>query len=90
MWAESVSAKIDGQVLTRCLGNANRYPGVACDVPSHSYQFSFAENTQWSAYYAPGREIHQYLRNVASQYDLNKYIKVSWERVRDRTLDLTP
>ena len=49
---------------------------MACDVPSHAYQFSFCENTQWSAYYAPGAEIQQYLRNVTDRYNLNQYIKV--------------
>ncbi|EPQ52691.1 FAD/NAD P-binding domain-containing protein [Gloeophyllum trabeum ATCC 11539] len=41
----------------------NRYPGITCDVPSHGYQFSYAENTQWSKFYAPGSEIFQYLRD---------------------------
>ena len=26
----------------------NRYPGVACDVPSHLYSFSFELNPYWS------------------------------------------
>jgi hypothetical protein len=59
------------------IGHQNRYAGVACDVPSHSYQYSFCENTQWSAFYASGREIHQYLRRVADQYHLRKLMKVS-------------
>jgi cation diffusion facilitator CzcD-associated flavoprotein CzcO len=29
----------------------NRYPGCACDVPSHLYQYSFAPNTEWSRLY---------------------------------------
>jgi cation diffusion facilitator CzcD-associated flavoprotein CzcO len=29
----------------------NRYPGCACDVPSHVYQFSFALNPDWSKLY---------------------------------------
>lgn len=54
----------------------NRYPGVACDVPSHSYQLSFCEKTDWSAYYAPGAEIQGYLATVAKRYGLRKYIKL--------------
>lgn len=54
----------------------NRYPGVACDVPSHSYQLSFCEKTDWSAYYAPGSEIQGYLATVAKRYNLHKYIKL--------------
>ncbi|KLT38493.1 FAD/NAD(P)-binding domain-containing protein [Cutaneotrichosporon oleaginosum] len=56
--------------------NQNRYPGVACDVPSHSYQLSFCEKTDWSAYYAPGSEIHGYLSTVAERYNLRQYIKL--------------
>ena len=26
----------------------NRYPGCACDIPSHSYQFTWAPNTHWN------------------------------------------
>ena len=26
----------------------NRYPGVACDVPSHLYSYSFAPNPEWT------------------------------------------
>ena len=33
----------------------NRYPGVAVDIPSFSYQFSFAKRPTWSRVYAPGR-----------------------------------
>lgn len=25
----------------------NRYPGCACDIPSHSYQFTWATNPNW-------------------------------------------
>lgn len=60
----------------------NRYPGITCDVPSHGYQFSYAENTQWSKFYAPGSEIFQYLRDCASALGLRKYMKFNHEVVR--------
>ena len=31
----------------------NTYPGAACDVPSHLYEFSFAPNPRWSRRFAP-------------------------------------
>jgi len=31
----------------------NRYPGCACDIPSHLYSFSFAPSTEWTRMY-PG------------------------------------
>ena len=38
----------------------NRYPGVAVDIPSFSYQFSFAKHTDWTRVYAPGEELTRY------------------------------
>lgn len=48
---------------------ACRYPGIACDIPSHSYQFTFENNPQWSSYYASGAKIQAYLQWVATKYD---------------------
>ena len=42
----------------------NIYPGVACDVPSHLYSFSFFQNPNWSKEYSPGKEILNYLEQV--------------------------
>ncbi|OAL40506.1 hypothetical protein AYO20_00242 [Fonsecaea nubica] len=53
----------------------NRYPGLACDIPSHTYQFTFEENTQWSSFYATGPEIHKYLKHVNTKYKAEKYMK---------------
>lgn len=44
----------------------NRYPGAACDVPSHLYSFSFAPY-RWSRYFAGSREIHRYLADFAKR-----------------------
>ena len=46
----------------------NTYPGAACDVPSHLYEFSFAPNPRWSRRYAPQAEIQAYLEDVARRY----------------------
>ena len=43
----------------------NIYPGVACDVASHLYSYSFAPNPDWSRWYAPGAEILDYVRNLS-------------------------
>src|SRR5207249_3660723 len=43
----------------------NTYPGAACDIPSHLYEFSFARNPRWSRRYAPQAEIQAYLEDVA-------------------------
>lgn len=46
----------------------NTYPGVACDVPSHLYSYSFAPNPEWSRWYAPGQEIWDYVRKCAIDF----------------------
>ena len=43
----------------------NTYPGVACDIPSHLYSFSFSPNPAWSRVFAPGGEIRDYLERTA-------------------------
>uniref|UniRef100_A0A8H7KFR0 FAD/NAD(P)-binding domain-containing protein n=1 Tax=Bionectria ochroleuca TaxID=29856 RepID=A0A8H7KFR0_BIOOC len=57
----------------------NRYPGVTCDVPSHAFQFTFASNTNWSSFFAPGQEISKYFRTVAEKYDVLKYVRFKHE-----------
>ncbi|GKZ25738.1 hypothetical protein AbraIFM66951_005778 [Aspergillus brasiliensis] len=48
----------------------NRYPGCACDIPSHFYSFSFALKPDWTTMY-PGRdELHAYFVSVAEKYDI--------------------
>lgn len=46
----------------------NKYPGVACDVPSHFYSYSFERNPNWSRMFPPGSEIHAYLCMTAVKY----------------------
>jgi cation diffusion facilitator CzcD-associated flavoprotein CzcO len=48
----------------------NRYPGCACDVPSHLYSFSFEIKRDWSRPYAPQPEILAYLEHCAEKYGL--------------------
>lgn len=43
----------------------NTYPGLACDVPSHLYSYSFAPNPDWSRFFAPQPEIRAYLERCA-------------------------
>nr|VWO94428.1 FAD-binding monooxygenase BOA2 (EC (Botcinic acid biosynthesis cluster A protein 2) [Ganoderma boninense] len=62
----------------------NRYPGVACDVPAHCYQFSFEGKRDWSAFYSPGHEIQAHLQDVVDKYELMRYIKLSHEVIHAR------
>ncbi|KIW69502.1 hypothetical protein PV04_05375 [Phialophora macrospora] len=54
----------------------NRYPGVACDIPSHIYQFLWSMNPDWTEFYAAGPEILEYFQETARKFDLLKYMKV--------------
>jgi cation diffusion facilitator CzcD-associated flavoprotein CzcO len=64
--------------------NDNRYPGAACDVPSHLYEFSFAPNPRWSRRYAPQAEIQAYLENVARDHGVIERIRTGTEVLEAR------
>ncbi|CAK7200449.1 hypothetical protein SEUCBS139899_003144 [Sporothrix eucalyptigena] len=53
----------------------NSYPGCACDIPSHNYQYSWAPNPGWSEYYASQKEIREYFERAASEHGLLPYIQ---------------
>lgn len=55
--------------------NWNRYPGCACDIPSHLYSFSFEVKPDWSRPYAPQPEILEYLEGVADKYGILPYCR---------------
>jgi cation diffusion facilitator CzcD-associated flavoprotein CzcO len=57
----------------------NTYPGIACDVPSHLYSYSFAPNPEWSRYFSPGDEIASYLDRVAREHDVASTIRFGEE-----------
>lgn len=48
----------------------NRYPGCACDIPSHLYSFSFDRNPAWSEMFASQPEIQAYLRRCADRHGI--------------------
>ncbi|WP_370601278.1 flavin-containing monooxygenase [Pseudomonas nitroreducens] len=57
----------------------NRYPGAACDVPSHLYSFSFEPKADWSRKFAPQAEILDYARHCADKYGLRERIRFHCE-----------
>lgn len=57
----------------------NRYPGCACDVPSHLYSFSFAPNPDWTRRFAPREEIQQYLERLVEAHELSGHIRLNTE-----------
>ena len=57
----------------------NAYPGIACDVPSHLYSFSFAPNPDWSRRFSPGAEIQEYLRRCAREHGVLPHVRLGHE-----------
>ena len=54
----------------------NSYPGAACDVPSHLYSFSFAQRRDWTRLCSPQSEIHDYVRAVAREHDVERHVQL--------------
>ena len=57
----------------------NTYPGIACDVPSHLYSYSFEPNPEWSHRFSPGAEIQAYFEGVAERYGVAGRIRYGEE-----------
>jgi cation diffusion facilitator CzcD-associated flavoprotein CzcO len=57
----------------------NTYPGCACDIQSHMYSFSFAQNPGWTRSFSPQPEIWQYLRDVTERYGVREHIRFGVE-----------
>jgi cation diffusion facilitator CzcD-associated flavoprotein CzcO len=53
----------------------NTYPGIACDIPSHLYSYSFEPNPHWSRFFAPQDEILAYLEHCADKYAVRPHIR---------------
>lgn len=65
----------------------NTYPGVACDIPSHLYTFTFDPNPEWSYYFAYGDEIQKYFEGFADRYGSRKYMKLNTKVVECRWIE---
>ncbi len=70
----------------------NTYPGAACDIPSHLYEYSFAPNS-WSRRYAPQVEIQAYVEGVARRFGVLDSVRTGtevksalWEEERGKWL----
>ena len=54
----------------------NRYPGAACEVPSHLYAFAFAPNPDWSTRFAGQAEILAYLERVVDRFGVRPHLRL--------------
>jgi|TARA_R110002167_G_scaffold90549_3_gene243964 cation diffusion facilitator CzcD-associated flavoprotein CzcO len=57
----------------------NTYPGLTCDVPSHSYTYSFEPNSEWTRHLPPGDEVQAYFESVVKKYQLEEIISFNEE-----------
>lgn len=55
--------------------HVNRYPGLAVDIASVTYSYSFEPNPYWSRLFAPGPELKRYAEHVADKYDLRRRMR---------------
>jgi len=53
----------------------NTYPGIAVDITSFTYSFSFAQNPSWSRVFAPGSEIKAYADACTDRYGLRPHLR---------------
>ncbi len=53
----------------------NTYPGLHCDVPAHSYDYSFEPCPTWNGFYASGPELGNYFRECARKYGLMPHVR---------------
>jgi len=60
----------------------NTYPGLNCDVPAHSYTYSFEPNPNWSRYLAGGAEIQAYFEGVVQKHKVEEVIRFNQEITR--------
>jgi cation diffusion facilitator CzcD-associated flavoprotein CzcO len=65
----------------------NVYPGVACDIPSALYSFSWRPSSEWTRRFAPGAEIQEYLRAVAHEEGVTARTRFGVELLEARWAD---
>jgi cation diffusion facilitator CzcD-associated flavoprotein CzcO len=64
----------------------NSYPGLAVDIPSFSYQFSFELNPDWSRVFARGAEVQAYAVKCVERHGLRAHLRLN-TRVSSATFD---
>lgn len=57
--------------------HANTYPGVAVDIPSFVYSFSYEQRGDWSRLFAPGEELRDYANDMVDKYGLREKLRLN-------------
>lgn len=56
---------------------ANSYPGVAVDIPSVYYSFSYEPPKKWTRFFSPGQEVKAYADQVVDAYGLEPHLRLN-------------
>ena len=59
----------------------NTYPGLACDVKSHLYSYSFDLNSEWSRMWPGQPELLEYFERSTDRHGLRPHLRLSTEIV---------
>lgn len=51
----------------------NQYPGIAVDITSFTYSYSFEQNPNWSRVFAPGNELFDYANHCVNKYQIREH-----------------
>lgn len=62
---------------------SHHYPDAGCDIPSTTYQFSFARKPDWDRLFAKRDQILEYLEQVAADHDLPRRMRFHTSIVRE-------
>lgn len=57
--------------------HANTYPGVAVDIPTFIYSFSYEQRGDWSRLFAPGEELRDYANDMVDKYGLREKLRLN-------------
>ncbi|MBL1079424.1 NAD(P)/FAD-dependent oxidoreductase [Nocardia sp. 2] len=68
---------LDGRDGIGGVWHVNTYPGVAVDITSFTYSFSFEPNPDWSRVFAPGAELARYAEHCADKYGLRPHLRMN-------------
>src|SRR5690606_41541995 len=63
----------------------NTYPGLACDVKSHLYSYSFELNSEWTRLWPAQPEILRYFERCAQRHRLGPHLRLNTEIDRKST-----
>jgi 4-hydroxyacetophenone monooxygenase len=56
---------------------ANNYPGCGVDTASHFYSYSFAQNPDWSRYFALQPEIRDYIADCVERFGIASHLRLA-------------